>query len=55
MKVEMRYIEWHNRIYLRQEDVAYYIREVACGEEADLRDRLETAVLNILRKTIDEI
>ena len=39
--VPMRFVRANSAIYLRQEDVIEYLRNIAATEETDTRNRLE--------------
>jgi len=45
----IRFVKTNGSIYLRQEDVASYLRELAGAEETDTRSRLEEAARLIER------
>jgi len=40
-RIEIRCVEVRGNVYIRREDVANLIREVAGSEETDVRNRLE--------------
>jgi hypothetical protein len=48
-KVDIRYVKANGTTYLRAEDVATYIRNIAGGEETDVRNRMNEAANNILK------
>lgn len=48
MKQQVRYVVVKGVRYLRAEDVAAYIRELAGGEETDVRRRIDQGAANIL-------
>lgn len=47
---KFRFIDVKGVRYLRAEDVASYIHEIAGGEETDVRNRLSEAANNLLKK-----
>jgi len=42
-KVNLHTVKFHDRIYIRQDDVANYIEEIAATEDTDTRNRLYEA------------
>lgn len=45
--VGVRYVVVKEHVYLRSEDVAAYLRELAAAEETDVRNRINTAADNL--------
>lgn len=48
-KVDIRFVKANGTVYLLAEDVANYIRNIAGGEETDVRNRMNEAANNILK------
>lgn len=48
-KVDIRFVKANGTVYLLAEDVANYIRNIASGEETDVRNRMNEAANNILK------
>lgn len=46
-KVDIRFVKANGAVYLLAEDVANYIRNLAGGEETDVRNRLNEAAKNL--------
>lgn len=46
-KKNIRFIKHNDAVYLRVEDVAAFVRDIAATEETDVRNRLNAAVANI--------
>jgi hypothetical protein len=49
-KINIRFIVTKKGVYLKQEDVLNYFRELAGTEETDVRNRMEQAINNIIAK-----
>jgi hypothetical protein len=49
VKHSIRYVVVRGVRYLRVEDVAEYVRELAGGEETDVRKRIEQGARNLAR------
>jgi len=48
MRQQVRYVVVKGVRYLRAEDVAAYVRELAGGEETDVRNRINQGAVNLL-------
>jgi hypothetical protein len=46
----LRFVDVRGERYLRIEDVAAFVRELGCGEETDVRRRLDEAADQFLRR-----
>jgi hypothetical protein len=47
---QLRFVEVRGERYLRLDDVVAFVRELGGGEETDVRNRLNEAANNLLRK-----
>lgn len=52
--MQVRFVRFEGITYLRAEDVAAYLREVAGAEETDVRNRLNEAARNLTQRAPKE-
>lgn len=51
----MRFVKVSGAMYLRVEDVASFIQEIASGEETDVRNRMKEAADNLVRSQQNQL